>query len=154
MLHDLDAPAAAGRGDGCCGGVVHGVVRGHSLGVGQGGGSLSQVQVGAAAVGAGGMRAAVVVTDALGRGAAQLLEVLSQVIHVRGVITAQCAQLIVRRLKGLVEQVGIKIIPSHDILFAWLLHLDNTGYDEEDEHYATGHANDGDVHVVQFFQDT
>lgn len=52
------------------------------------------------------------------------------------------------------EQVGIKIIPSCNILFAWLLALDNTRYNEKDNHNTTGETNDSDVYMVHLIQDT
>lgn len=40
-----------------------------------------------------------------------------------------------------------------DVLFTWLLDLDDDGDDEEDEDDAAGDTNDGPVGVVQVVQD-
>lgn len=58
-----------------------------------------------------------------------------------------------RRLKDLLEHGGVKILTPQDVLFAWLLDLDDDGDDEEDEDNAAGDTNDGPVGVVQVVQD-
>lgn len=58
-----------------------------------------------------------------------------------------------RRLKNLLEHGGVKILTPQDVLFAWLLDLDDDGDDEEDEDDAAGDTNDGPVGVVQVVQD-
>lgn len=58
-----------------------------------------------------------------------------------------------RWLKDLLEHGGVKVLTSQDILFAWLLDLDNNRDDEENEDNATGDANYGPISVVQVVQD-
>lgn len=58
-----------------------------------------------------------------------------------------------RWLKDLLEHGGVKVLTPQDVLFAWLLDLDNDGDDEEDKDDATGDTNNGPVCVVQVVQD-
>lgn len=58
-----------------------------------------------------------------------------------------------RRLKDLLEHGGVKVLTPQDVLFTWLLDLDDDGDDEEDKDDATGDTNNGPVCVVQVVQD-
>lgn len=65
----------------------------------------------------------------------------------------QGAELVVRRLKDLLEHGGVKVLAPQDVLFARLLDLDDDGDDEEEEDDAAGDPDDGPVGVVQVVQD-
>lgn len=151
VLHRPGAAPARGRG----------VVRARRLGRrGHRRHRVTAAEVTAAAADAGRLRAAVVVADAPGRRAAlELLEPVEVIGRVvggdvdRGRRPADGAQLVVRRLQGLVEQGGVEVIPSDDVFLARLFDLDDAGHDEEDEHQPAGHGDDGQVGVVQAVQD-
>lgn len=57
-----------------------------------------------------------------------------------------------RWLKDLLEHGGVKILTPEDVLFAWLLDLDDDGDDEKDKDDAAGHTDDGPVCVVEVVQ--
>lgn len=87
-----------------------------------------------------------------------VLKVFRQVHQVRrggggGGGAPQGAELVVRRLKDLLEHGGVEILTTQDVLLARLLDLDDDGDDEEDEDDAAGDADDGPVGVVQVVQD-
>lgn len=168
VLHDHDAPAASAGGQ--QGAHCHGRLR--QVREQSGTRRVPTAQVAAAPsptqgqlgqVGGAGVRggATVVVVDAARGGAAEgvvVVEVFRQVHQVRrggggGGGAPEGAELVVRRLKDLLEHGGVKILTPQDVLFARLLDLDDDGDDEEDEDNAAGDTDDGPVGVVEVVQD-
>lgn len=111
MLHHQDAPSSRRRS---VLGEARRLLAHHRLWLGRDGG-VPQAQVAAAAVDASLEGSAVVIADALGGGAAELVELLVVLGHggigqVAGRVAAQSAELVVRGLKARVEEGRVKVI--------------------------------------------
>lgn len=148
VFHDEDASSAGGRAEGLGG-------RGRQLGQDRG---VSAAEVAAAAPGARQLRATVMVVHAFGRGPPQRVEVLQVLGHVgkvrRDARPSQSAQLIVRRLRHLLENCLVKVRLPLDIFFTRLFDLHNDRNDYKDDHHAGGHADDSPAGVGQLVQET
>ena len=96
------------------------------------------------------------VVNAFGRGPPQFMVVFKVVGHIGkvscGSRPSEGAQLIVRRLKHLLENCLVKVRFPLDIFFTRLFDLHNDRNDNKDDHNAGSHANDRPAGVGQLVQ--
>ena len=146
VFHDEDVPPVHGWDEGLDG------LRGH---LGQDG-SVSRAEVAAAAFPTGQLGTTVMVVNAFGRGPPQFMVVFKVVSHIGkvscGSRPSEGAQLIVRRLKHLLENCLVKVRFPLDIFFTRLSDLHNDRNDNKDDHNAGSHANDRPAGVGQLVQ--
>lgn len=144
--HDEDVPPAGGRDEGLDG------LGGH-LGQDR---RVPRAEVAAAAFRAGQLGPTVMVMDALGRGPPQLVVVLKVICHIGkvrgGPRASEGAQLVMRRLKHLLEDRLVTVRLPVDIFFTRLFDLHNDRNDNKDDHNAGSHANDSPTGVGELVQ--